>query len=78
MIYLLCLQKYVKEVLNKQDYDYEANIFAVETSFNHASRRFKINQAYIDEGIKEFKELICRYAYHKQYGDNFKFPDDDN
>lgn len=78
LCYLIMLQMYVKQVLHKEDYSYECNIFAVETTGTHQSRRFKINQAYIDKGLKEFKDLICRVAYHTKYGFDQQFPETDN
>lgn len=74
--YLICLQMFMKEIKNLKDYSYECNIFAVETTGTHQSKRIPINQAYIDLGIKEFKDLICRVAYHQKYGFENKYPTD--
>ena len=74
-IYAIMLQMYCNMKLHKMDYSMECNIFAVETTGSHASRRFKINQAYIDAGLKEFKDLICRVAYHTKYGFDTIFPE---
>lgn len=75
--YLVMLQMYIRQVLHKEDYTYECNFFVVETTGTHQSKRFKVSQGYIDAGMKEFKDLICRVAYHLKYGfdKEFSFPD---
>lgn len=62
-IYFLMLQMYL-ESINKADYDIRCNIFAVETTGMNRAKVFKINNSYIQYGINEFKELICRVAWH--------------
>ena len=74
--YAVMLQAYCEKILKKIGYTMECNIFAVETTGDHQSRRFKINQSYINEGLKEFKDLICRVAYLEKYGIEQSYPDD--
>ncbi len=76
--YLIMLQMYVKQILHKEDYSYECNFFVVETNNKFQSRRFKVSQGYIDAGLNEFKELMCRIAYHTKYGFKEKFPTTDS
>ena len=66
------LQMYLDHCLYKADYDIKCNIFAVETTGDNKSQMFKINNSYIQYGIQEFKELICRVAYHEVYGYNIE------
>ena len=67
-LYQIVLQKYFQEVLGITDYTLQANIFAVETTGEHKAECFRINNSYIDLGIKEGKELICRLAWHTLHG----------
>lgn len=69
-LYTLLLQMYLDHVLYKADYNIKCNIFAIETTGNNRSQLFRINNSYIQYGIKEFKELICRVAYCEVYGYN--------
>lgn len=71
-LYSLMLQMYLDHCLYKADYDIKCNIFAVETTGDNKSQMFKINNSYIQYGIQEFKELICRVAYHEVYGYNIE------
>ena len=73
--YMAGLQMFMREIKNKKDYSYECNIFAVETTNTYSSSRFRINQSYLDEGLKEFKDLICRVAYLEKYGIENKYPE---
>lgn len=73
--YMVGLQMFMREIKNKKDYSYECNIFAVETTNTYLSNRFRINQSYLDEGLKEFKDLICRVAYLEKYGIENKYPE---
>lgn len=73
MMYLLLLQKYVKEILNLKNYTYRVNMIVVETTGQNRCQVFPVSQAYIDEGKKELKELLCRVAYHQTYGFSTKF-----
>lgn len=67
-LYTLMLQMYLDHCLYKADYNIKCNIFAVETTGDNRAQMFKINNSYIQYGIQEFKELICRVAYHEIYG----------
>lgn len=67
-LYSLMLQMYLDHCLYKSDYNIKCNIFAIETTGDNRAQMFKINNSYIQEGLKEFKELICRVAYHEIYG----------
>lgn len=67
-LYFFMLQMYLDHCLFKADYNIKCNIFAIETTGDNRSQLFKINNSYIQYGIKEFKELICRVAYHEIYG----------
>lgn len=66
-VYMLILQLYTKK-LGYKDYTYKANILAIESQFPFNSKVYSINQSYLKVGLKEFKELICRVAYHTIYG----------
>lgn len=66
--YQILLQKYFQEVLHITDYTLQANIFAVETLGEYRSDSFRINNSYIEFGIQEFKQLICRLAWHEING----------
>lgn len=67
-VYSLMLQMYLDHCLYKADYNIKCNIFAIETTGDNRSQMFRINNSYIQYGIQEFKELICRVAYHEIYG----------
>lgn len=67
-IYLMMLQMYCEQVLKLTDYNYKCNVFVVETTGQNKAKTYQINNSYIQYGIKEFKELICRIAYHELYG----------
>lgn len=67
-LYTLMLQMYLDHCLYKADYNIKCNIFAIETTGDNRSQMFRINNSYIQYGIQEFKELICRVAYHEIYG----------
>ena len=66
-IYMLILQWYLKS-LNYNDYTYQANMMVVESTPDFKSEVYPISQAYIKKGLEEFKELICRVAWHEHYG----------
>lgn len=66
-VYMLILQLYAKR-LGYKNYSYKTNILAVESQAPYNSKVYSINQSYIKEGLKEFKELMCRVAYHTIYG----------
>lgn len=66
-VYMLILQLYTKK-LGYKNYTYKTNILAVESQTPFNSKVYSINQSYLKVGLKEFKELICRVAYHTIYG----------
>ena len=67
-IYAFLLQMYMDHVRLLSNYDIKCNIIAVETVGSHRAGIFPVNNAYIQEGIKEFKELLVTVVYHKLYG----------
>lgn len=66
--YLMMLQMYVEQVLGLTDYNYKCNVFVVETTGNNRAKTYPVNNSFIQYGAKEFKELICRVAFHEIYG----------
>lgn len=66
--YLMMLQMYCEQVLGLLDYNYKCNVIVVETTGQNKAKVFPINNSYIQYGAKEFKELICRIAFHELYG----------
>ena len=74
-LYSILLQKYFQEVLGITDYTFQENIFAVETTGEHKSECFRINNSYNELGIKDVKELICRLAWHIINGFDKEFPE---
>ena len=71
--YSVMLQMYFQKVLGITDYTLQSNIFAVETTGEHRSDVFRINNSYIEQGMKEFKQLICRLAWHEVNGFDKEF-----
>lgn len=67
-IYMMILQLYCKYVLELEGYIYKSNMMVIESTPEYRSSVFPVSQAYIKEGLKEFKELICRVAWHEKYG----------
>lgn len=74
-LYLMMLQMYCDYYKKLDSYEYRCNILAVETGTEHTAQLYRVSQAFIDEGIKEFKELICRVAFHEIYGYDERFPE---
>jgi len=66
--YLMLLQMYCEQILGLTDYNYKCNVIVVETTGKNEAKIFPINNSYIQYGAKEFKELICRVAFHELYG----------
>lgn len=64
---------YVLQLLYGPKYTYQANILAIESSGMYNSSIFPISDAYIKKGIDEFKELMCRVAFHTINGINKQF-----
>lgn len=67
-VYLMMLQMYCEQILGLTDYNYRCNVIVVETTGNNKAKMFPINNSYIQYGAKEFKELICRVAFHELNG----------
>lgn len=67
-IYAFLLQMYMDHIRLLSSYNIKCNIIAVETTGSYRAGIFPVNNAYIQEGIKEFKELLVTVAYHKVYG----------
>ena len=66
-IYMLILQWYLKSQ-GYDGYNYEANMMVVESTPDFKSEVYPISQSYIKRGLIEFKELICRVAWHEYHG----------
>ena len=73
--YSVMLQMYFQKVLGITDYTLQSNIFAVETTGEYRSDVFRINNSYVEQGMKEFKQLICRLAWHEINGFDKEFPE---
>ena len=67
-VYLMMLQMYVEQVLKLEGYNYKCNVFVVETTGQNRAKTYPVNNSFIQYGAKEFKELICRVAFHEIYG----------
>lgn len=63
------VQMWMKFIRKDLDYSYKSCILAVETTCEHKAQVFPINNSYFEEGIKEFKRLICIIAYYYKYGE---------
>lgn len=74
--YSILLQMYFQKILKINNYTLRSNIFAVETINEHRSDSFRINNSYIELGIQEFKQLMCRLAWHTLNGFDKDFPED--
>ena len=73
--YMVILQIYCK-TLGLEGYTFKSNIVAVESQYPYKCDVFPINGSYIKQGLDEFKELMCRIAYHEINGydvDELKF-----
>lgn len=68
MVYLMMLQMYVEQILKLEGYNYMCNVFVVETTGQNRAKTYPVNNSFIQYGAKEFKELICRVAFHEIYG----------
>ena len=66
-IYMMILQIYMKSQ-GYDDYKYQSNMMVVESTPTFKSNAFPVSQAYIKKGLEEFKDLICRVAWHEFYG----------
>lgn len=72
-IYMMLTQMYFDYIRYMANYNYKCNIILVETTGENRSKLCRISNSYILEGLKEFKELICRVAYHEIYGYDREF-----
>lgn len=66
-IYMMILQIYMKSK-GYTDYSYKSNMMVVESTPDFKSEVFPVSQSYIKKGLQEFKELICRVAWHEYHG----------
>lgn len=66
-IYMMVLQIYMKSQ-NYNNYSYKSNMIVVESTPDFNSNIFPVSQSYIKKGLEEFKELICRVAWHEYNG----------
>lgn len=63
--YLLVLQ-----ALYGEKYKYKVNILAITSKYPYNTRVCPISNAYIQKGLVEFKDLICRVAFYTKFGFN--------
>lgn len=77
-VYFLLLQMYCEHVLGLTDYNYMCNVIVVETTGEHHSKVFPVNNSYIQYGLNEFKQLMCRVAYHEINGYDKNFEERNN
>ena len=66
-VYMMILQIYMKSK-GYTDYSYKSNMMVVESTPDFKSEVFPVSQSYIKKGLEEFKELICRVAWHEYHG----------
>lgn len=59
-LYAWMLQAALKQYYSIENYKLEANMLVVETTPNFKTGVFKVNNKYIQAGLKEFKELITK------------------
>ena len=76
-IYMLVLQIYLKSK-DLNNYTFKSNMIVVESTPDFKSDVFNVSQKYITEGLNEFKELICRVAWHEHNGYDKEINDDGN
>ena len=67
-VYMLILQLYCTYLLGLEGYTYKSNMLVVETRPPFNCGAFSVNNSYIKEGLKEFKQLMCKVAYCERYG----------
>ena len=67
-VYMIVLQAYCKAVLGLDGYTYQSNMMVVESTPEFKSEAYAVSQSYIKQGLTEFKELICRVAWHEHNG----------
>lgn len=76
-VYMAILQLYCK-TLGLKGYIFKSNMVVVESQYPYNCNVFPVNGSYIKQGLDEFKELMCRVAYHEINGydiDELKFED---
>ena len=66
-VYMMIFQMYCK-TLGYEGYKFKSNMIVVESQNPHNCKVFPVNSSYIKEGLAEFKELICRVAWHETNG----------
>lgn len=59
---------YVLANLHKQKLTYNANILAIQSKPPYSSMVFPISNAYVQKGLREFKDLLCRVAFYTRFG----------
>ena len=73
--YLIVLQIYCQSQ-GYTGYRYKANMAVVQTLPEFNSRLYEVPEKYIKAGMEEFKELICRVAFHEIHGYDVEFKED--
>lgn len=73
--YLVVLQIYC-QTQGYTGYKYKANMAVVQTLPDFNSRLYEVPEKYIKQGMEEFKELICRVAFHELNGYDVEFKED--
>lgn len=59
---------YVLANLHAQKLIYNANILAIQSKPPYSSMVFPISNAYVQKGLREFKDLLCRVAFYTRFG----------
>jgi len=70
--YLVVLQIYL-QTQGYTGYTYKANMAVVQTLPEYNSKLYEVPEKYIKLGMQEFKELICRVAFHETHGYDIEF-----
>lgn len=65
--YMAMLLAYCNKTYGERDWTLGINIIAVETIYPYRSQVFKIGEATLKKGMKEYNELLKRVAYHTKY-----------
>ena len=74
-LYQLFIAWHLKKNLGYKDYDIRVSMWAVETTGDNKADFFPVNQAWLDLGKKELKELLVRVTFHEKYGWDKSFED---
>jgi len=72
-LYLLFLKWHCEKTLGLKDYTYKVNVWAVETTGENNADNFPINQAWLNLGKQELKELLVELACYEAYGYDIDF-----